>query len=476
MVPHERKGFELLMASWVLRPVFFTPSRCTLDERFGYCLSAKEVFGAKTRPKKSLCNPEIACYHVTVERTSNEEEDRMLTSEQVKFIRDNVSDRVFYVDRLIDYLNMHETVGIEVYGFVERKLFKTSEGMEGVIPSVLKLEADYEPVYKPISRDLFIHRIPYDFYVNEDYIFSTDENGNEKVQKDILEITYLLNMIEAEPDSFSVHGGRSFTIEEVYEILDFLHLEAGISVKEIFSYLPEAINTTLDTPYPDWFEYIDMCRTLGWTDYMPKKLYIKFNLAREALGRPPIMFPIENFPNTEEFEDELSMFYERTGKVLELMGDFPIDEDGNFVFRWIGVDIKNAESVERGDGDGRYKRMRIILAPNTVVHALIPNDLDEVGYTNPPHGAKMVQIYAGPQTMSFNHKVMKERRNQLGYTQRQVAEAVGSNLRTYQKWENGETMPDGYYLLRILNWLNITNVNDVIIYDGESGIKNISWS
>ena len=87
----------------------------------------------------------------------------------------------------------------------------------------------------------------------------------------------------------------------------------------------------------------------------------------------------------------------------------------------------------------------------------------------------MVQIYAGPQTMSFNPKVIKERRNQLGYTQKAVAEAVGSNTRTYQKWENGETVPDGYYLLRILNWLNIKNVNDVIIYDGEAGIREISW-
>jgi len=60
--------------------------------------------------------------------------------------------------------------------------------------------------------------------------------------------------------------------------------------------------------------------------------------------------------------------------------------------------------------------------------------------------------------------VMKKRRKTLGYTQQQVAEAVQTNVRTYQKWENGETTPDGYYLLRILNWLDITNINDVITY------------
>ena len=46
-----------------------------------------------------------------------------------------------------------------------------------------------------------------------------------------------------------------------------------------------------------------------------------------------------------------------------------------------------------------------------------------------------------------------------------MADAVEANIRTYQKWENGETKPDGYYLLRILNWLDIPDVNDIITYD-----------
>ena len=67
--------------------------------------------------------------------------------------------------------------------------------------------------------------------------------------------------------------------------------------------------------------------------------------------------------------------------------------------------------------------------------------------------------------MSFNYRIIKEKRKEIGYTQQQVAEAVQANLRTYQKWENGETTPDGYYLLRILNWLDITDLKDVIVYE-----------
>ena len=42
-----------------------------------------------------------------------------------------------------------------------------------------------------------------------------------------------------------------------------------------------------------------------------------------------------------------------------------------------------------------------------------------------------------------------------------VDDAIGANVRTYQKWESGETTPDGTNLLRLMNWLNIPNVHEV---------------
>ena len=57
---------------------------------------------------------------------------------------------------------------------------------------------------------------------------------------------------------------------------------------------------------------------------------------------------------------------------------------------------------------------------------------------------------------------MKERRASLHMTQAEVAEAVGANLRTYQKWESGQTIPDGLFLLRLLNWLDAREEWDAI--------------
>lgn len=32
---------------------------------------------------------------------------------------------------------------------------------------------------------------------------------------------------------------------------------------------------------------------------------------------------------------------------------------------------------------------------------------------------------------------------------------IETNELTYQKWKAGDTMPDGYFLIRLLNWLDI---------------------
>lgn len=66
--------------------------------------------------------------------------------------------------------------------------------------------------------------------------------------------------------------------------------------------------------------------------------------------------------------------------------------------------------------------------------------------------------------MEFDYEVLKSNRNRLKYTQQEVADAIGTTVRTYQKWERGETTPDGYYLLRLLNWLDIRDVQEVVRY------------
>ena len=128
--------------------------------------------------------------------------------------------------------------------------------------------------------------------------------------------------------------------------------------------------------------------------------------------------------------------------------------------RWIGIDIRNPKKVECTDHNGLECHMKVMLDPDTVIKILM-HEHDEIGNVIEEIDPEWIQIYAGPQMRSFNYIILKEKRIELGYTQQEVAEYIQANVRTYQKWENGETKPDGYYLLRILNWLDINDIQSL---------------
>ena len=64
--------------------------------------------------------------------------------------------------------------------------------------------------------------------------------------------------------------------------------------------------------------------------------------------------------------------------------------------------------------------------------------------------------------MSFNSETLRSYRTRLDFTQQELADAIGVQIRTYQKWEKGDTIPDGYNLIRLMNYLNIDSVQEFI--------------
>ncbi|MEI4927317.1 helix-turn-helix transcriptional regulator, partial [Klebsiella pneumoniae] len=78
-------------------------------------------------------------------------------------------------------------------------------------------------------------------------------------------------------------------------------------------------------------------------------------------------------------------------------------------------------------------KLHILAGPKTVVWGLnsygkVDDDEDDFWY----------RLYAGPQLMEFDSEELKYIRKREGYTQKEVAEAIGASVRSYQKWENGE--------------------------------------
>lgn len=91
------------------------------------------------------------------------------------------------------------------------------------------------------------------------------------------------------------HRQTVLTLEDAYSKLEYLFYEKDYTIEEIFNYPKSITWTESHDMYGDWFDYIDMCLQLGWDDVMPSHFYFKYNLAREALGIEPIIFPIMEY-------------------------------------------------------------------------------------------------------------------------------------------------------------------------------------
>lgn len=342
----------------------------------------------------------------------------MLTSTQLSIINKYVDDSIIYKEKLIQYLELHDMVGEEIFDYTNRKV----ENGTRYDP--------YHPInfwYQPVSRDTFIRRVPFYFYNEENY----DRYGNigsvfkDKLYEDI--------------------NGK-LNLEAIYQDYEYMLYDKGIEPVDIFNYVEAQFGENDPEEDAYWLHYLHLTDQLGWSDTMPERLITAYNKALEASGlEPKIYAPI--------WDDYSEHPYSRTGKILNFEGSFPCDENGHPIMKWIGLKIDGNYTIQSCSCEkSKSGNLLIEVTPSTVIYMKIRTENDELWYL----------IYAGPLTMEFDNSTLKLYRNKLGYTQQEVADAIGANLRTYQKWEYGNTQPDGVYLVRLMNWLDIPDVHEVI--------------
>ncbi len=350
----------------------------------------------------------------------------MLTEEQIKIIDDYVNNDYFDTEKLKKYLNLHEIVGNEVFDYVDRKNKNLNR------KEAHDMMLDDEDGYEPVSVDIFVRRVPFYFYSWNGEIDTHGETIGDVLRSKWKEIKI-----------------GEITLEEIYLDFEYLFYEKQISPYYIFNYITEQTGLVTEEYFFEWVEYLNLCEKLGWDNLMPYNFIVAYNRAREASGlEPMILIP--------EWDMHMEKPYQRNGAVLEFEGVFPCDEKGDPIMKWIGLKIINCGKITGGSEQAKHGYLKIEIKPNTIIY--YKDELDDgVKFWN--------QVYAGPLTMDFDYRVLKERRETMGYSQSSVAEAVGTNLRTYQKWEYGETQPNCYFLLRLMNWLDISNIQDAIMFD-----------
>lgn len=334
-----------------------------------------------------------------------------------------VNEDYFDKQRLLKYLNTHDTVGNEVFSYVNKVSDRNKR-------TALWLDDEYG--YEPIAVDRFIKRIPFYFYVPDN---------------DALNVGDLGCLISGLYDK----NDYDWSLENLYVSLEELLYIDCIPLEDIMEYTVEQTGYVSRTAlFFQWVEYVKLCRKLGWEDKLPANFIYRYNEALEKVGKHPVIYEIQ--------EMYIGEFFHRNGDKIEFEGIFPFDNYGNPEMKWIGLKIKNSGAIEHIKGNHGLGSLIVHLKPNTLIYALNC-------YNYEGEGNKWYQIYAGPQLMSFNNAFLKIQRKGMKYTQQQVANAIGTSVRTYQKWENGDTIPDGHNLIRLMNYLDITDVQMLIKYN-----------
>lgn len=355
----------------------------------------------------------------------------MLTDKQKTFLDQVIMDERINKARLYKYLCMHDVVGSEVFSYC------IEDDREPGRVKISRFLNDDDEYYQPLNVDDFVKRAPFFFFIRNHGANQTYKYGD------------YCDLLAASYNHF--HTGKNestVNLEKIYNSLEFAYYGLNLSTDKVFGYWIDQTGQVSGNLFYQWIDYLHLCIDTGETDYFPKCFIYAYNIMLCKSGRDPIVYEVS--------ESGIGDPYLRDGLTFSFEGRFPHDPNGNPVMGWIGIRTNNVFDVTCTCEKSKMGYLRFTVSPQTMIYVLNfynhCNDDDDYWY----------QVYAGPQTMRFDHTVLKERRTKMKLTQQQVADAVETSIRTYQKWESGETTPDGHYLLRLLNWLDITNVQDAV--------------
>lgn len=353
----------------------------------------------------------------------------MITQEQVEFIKEYVNEEFFDLDKLLEYLDMHQMVGNEIFNHI----YKADKWKYNRKAYSVYLDDKFG--YYALYKDSFIQRIPFYFYVPNMEMECLNHGSLNGVLSEFLS--------GSNGDNVDLDN-----LEELYQDLIYLYYKMEISLEDIFNYYINQTGYYNQGMFALWVKYVRLCEKLGETDYLPESLITKYNELLEKYGDQPIMYCVEyDIRDGIGYRDNYSISFE---------GRFPCDEDGKPIMKWIGIRVENEKDIRCSCKRSESGMLIVDIAPTTRIWALDDDDNGEKAWYS---------VYNGPRIMRFDYESLKYHRQKMGLTQKAIAEAIDANVRTYQKWESGKTTPDCQNLIRLMNWLNITDVQDVIKYE-----------
>ncbi|CAG7651397.1 helix-turn-helix domain-containing protein [Paenibacillus allorhizosphaerae] len=344
-----------------------------------------------------------------------------MNNTELDIIREYIKGK-YVLEKLESYFSRHDLIGEEIFPYL------------GEIGKDFVVHLGERYSYHPVMKDVFIRRIPFYFYKPDEVSLNNIGDLNQ----------YIMGILR-EPLAFEE---SEVWLERLYQALEKMFYHHKLDLLTIFNYPIDQTGHVSQTEMLfQWAHYLDLAEKMNLPEKTPKHFIVAYNYALEMVGLPPIIYEIEEAFNYE--------YISRQGNEFELRGRFPCGEDGQPILRWIGVKIKNPNKVW-AKVDKRLKGSLYVEAnPTTAIWGLNcwgkHDDGSDAWYP----------LYVGPQLMEFDPEALRDIRNREKLSQKQVADAIGASVRTYQKWESGHTTPDSHHLLRLMNVLDIRDTKEL---------------
>jgi len=363
-----------------------------------------------------------------------------------KDYEEEIDSDYFSKGKIFEYLQSHDIVEKDI--FSEALLTKDEALRELSLGRILG--------FMPIEVETFVFRMPLYFMV-------CFEDGKED-EPIIYSIFELIGNYAKPMDIFAAKKYKYYTNEEMFEALTDMYIMWCIDVIDMVNYIPK-----VEAVLPDenmngimiWHDYVKRCVEHHNYNFTPDYFIYEYNTILEKDGQEPIKFPIKTINELEDQPDWIEItpedFIEKVSDHIAIKGKFPSDPNGNVVLRWINILIKNPGGVKSFHDENEKIIGEVWFGVSPTMELYVKNLFPEDEYKGKN---EWYRLYTGPRMMAFDYKVLKKYRTENNMTQQNVADAVGTTLRTYQKWEKGETTPDCDYLLRLMNWLNIKSPKD----------------
>lgn len=386
-------------------------------------------------------------------------ENDVITPEQELIVRKYVNQKYFDVETFIDFLNQYEIITFDIFKNSQKK----RKGIDyGFLSS-----------FRAIKRDIFIRRIPIYFYdINlEDYDLEISSLFNDYARihnKDDVDYGKMAENDEFDLTLAHVSFYNRFLnfdtdFEPLYKRIEFFMYSMKIDISDMLEYIYEQSGQVSLDIFDKWFDYLNLDTKNSVIDTFPKNLLYSYNVALINNNRQPIYY----FPNNYHILNRR----EKNKTCVKITGQFPIDNNGDLVIEWIRLWTENVDKIyvdpkkyaENNETNVAYKYwpFRDGKLTNSIIIEVNPDSRVFICENEKKDGL-WEQIYCGPKLIKLDYTKLTSIREKLGYSIKDVSDNTDINIRTIQRIESGESMPDGQNLIKIMCFLGIREYTNLI--------------